>query len=188
VSLIGVLVCGPVAVGQAVAPFSSIEISVAGVATASAEPFSTYWRPQPGAALRVETPFYLGSVFGALQVAHVPARGTATVPDYRSIFVSGGWTASIPLPWDVRLQPALVAGLYGMQFDDPEVPSSVANESEMAAGLAMRVTAPIGSAWRLGAAITGVRVFTRHPIDLVFVEFGITYVLPTPDWLRGVLE
>ncbi len=176
------------AIGQQAEPFGTLEMIAGGLLTGADEPYTEFWDPGAGAAVRVETPFYLGRVFADVAVAPQPARAGRDVPDYLGQYVSAGWGAAVPLPFGARLTPSLRAGLYRMTFDDESLTSAVANESELAAGADLRLSVPVGGGWRLSASATVVRVLTREPIALRLVGVGVSRTLATPGWLREALR
>lgn len=173
---------------QAVQPFSEIEIIISGATTRSVEPFSEYWSTGPGLAVRVETPFYLGHVFGSGMVSNVTARSDADVPSFQSGLLTAGWAASIRLPGDVRIIPGAQTGLYWMRFDDPSTNWASANEAEMVAGIDVRIAVLVGRGFHVTGSASAIRIFTHHPLDLQFFQIGVSRVFTVPGWMQEVFE
>ena len=169
-------------------PFSTIEVVAGGAVTAAAAPLASYWKTGPGLGVRIDTPFYLGNVFGLVQTAQVTPLAGVDVPAYRSVHAAAGWGAPVALPLGVRVMPALRIGTYHMRFDDPQVSAAVANETELTAGVDVRVRVPLGGGWAGSGSVAVLRVFTNQPIDMRIVEVGISRRLATPNWLRRALE
>ena len=168
-------------------PFEALEVGLSGAGTFGEAPYTDYWTPGPGAEARVTTPFYLGRVAaGTLVARHTSAEGAA-VPDFLALYFFGAWSAGVPLPGGLRLEPGLRAGLFRMEFDTDDA-ASVRNEAELALGPELWLSAPLGRGWRLRAGAGTARVFTHERIDLRFAQVGLSRSLRTPGWLRAFLR
>lgn len=166
-------------------PFETLEVRLGGAATVGTAPYTDYWDPGLGVEGRVETPFYLGRFAVGATVA--PHAAVADVPEYLSFYFFGVWSTDLALPAGLRLTPGLHAGLFRMEFDtDDEV--AVRNESELAVGPELWLSAPAGVHWRVHAGASAAHIFTAQRIDLGFVRVGVSRTFRTPGWIRDVLR
>lgn len=177
------LFLAPAAAAQ---PFETLDVRLGGAATVGTAPYTDYWDPGPGVEGRVETPFYLGTFAVGTIVAPHEARGDA-VPDYLSFYFYGVWSADLALPAGLRLAPGAHAGLFRMQFDTDDA-VAVRNESELAVGPELWLSAGVGPRWRVHVGAGAARIFTAERIDLAFVRVGVSRTFRTPGWIEDVLR
>ena len=143
------------------------------------------WDPGPGVEGRIETPFYLGTfAVGAVVAPHAAA---ADVPDYLSFYFYGVWSADLALPAGLRLAPGVHAGLFRMEFDTDDA-VAVRNESELAVGPELWLSAAVAPRWRVHVGAGAARLFTAERIDLAFVRVGVSRTFRTPGWIEDVLR
>ncbi|MDX1530857.1 MAG: hypothetical protein R3362_04965 [Rhodothermales bacterium] len=167
-------------------PFETLEVTAAGLLTATTGDFDELWEPGPGVVLRGATPFYRGHVFLGATGARHTAQDEA-LPDYWALHAFGGWAYAFRLPGGVEAAAGLHAGLYNWKFDsDQEL--SAQWEAELATGLDLWASAPVGRGWRLGGGLQTARIYTRERLDLRFVHVGIGRRFAVPPWLRAVLR
>lgn len=177
------LLAGP----AAAQPFGTLEVGLSGVGTFGEAPYTDFWEPGPGAAIRVATPFYLGHVAAGVYVARHASVEGVEVPDFLALYFFGTWGVEVPLPGGLRLEPGVHAGLFRMEFDTDDAPA-VRNEAELAVGPELWLSVPVGRGWRVRAGGGTARLFTFERIDLRFAQVGVSRTLRTPGWLRDILR
>lgn len=149
--------------------------------------YHSSWTPGPGLALRVSTPFYLGTAHAGVQTAW--HDGADPLPGYLAMLVHGGLGARLSLPLGLEAEPALLAGILSMDFlQDETISAAVRRESELVLGASLDVSAPLTSSLRAIAGVQAVQVYTAPRFRLMSVTAGLRWTARTPGWLRGLLD
>ncbi|MEM6647193.1 MAG: hypothetical protein AAF730_13175 [Bacteroidota bacterium] len=146
--------------------------------------FSDRWSPGYGGHLEVATPFYRG--FFELGVGYHTYGARQPVPVFDALHVYGGYGLYlIDGPVSVSLSGRL--GNYRMQFDEATF-DGVRTESELTVSAVLRGDVALGP--RLGVFASGTyqHTYTFVRLGLVYASAGVTYLLPTPSWLKSALE
>lgn len=188
VLLLATLAAAERAPAQAPAPFSHIEIGAAGGLIRSDDRLRDWWRPGPGALLRLSTPFYLGSVSLAAEASRFRALQPGEQPNFRALVRVAEWNAERGVGRGARVFAGVQAGSLDMSFVDPPTESGNLNENEFLVGFQAGAS---GRLWGgVGATVLASRrrVLTHVPIHLSTASVGLSYLLPTPAWLRDALR
>ncbi|NNF56804.1 MAG: hypothetical protein HKN04_01045 [Rhodothermaceae bacterium] len=151
------------------------------------EAYGGRWAAQPGVAVRAATWFHGGRIHVAF---HLFENETLVegLPGFLALRGELGWGVPLALPAGLRLTPSGQVGVLTMLFEGDEVVSeALTNETELTMGVAGRLEVPLGGAWRVFAAAEWVHVYTAVPIDLAFIQAGLSVSVSTPGWLRGML-
>lgn len=152
------------------------------------DPYEGLWAPSPGAAARVATPFYGGEALVGLSV-HANESGGDDLPEFLALHAYGGWGYPMGLPGRLRLTPSAEVGALHMRFDDEDrFILALQNETELTAGLSVRLDTPVLGRLHAFAAVQALRVYTFERIDLGFVHVGLSTTVASPSWVRRLLR
>lgn len=170
---------------QSAAPFSTLRFTAGAVADVNIGRLANYWEGEPGAMLRVATPFYLGATNLALVAAEFESLAPAQ-PDFELRTLTLGWGMSAPVGAALTVGAGGHVGSAFIDFEDEE--GSNSGENEFAAGLEATLSLALWRGLGATAQATRRRIFTRVPIDLTSVALGLAYTVRTPGPLRDFLD
>lgn len=172
---------------QSAPPFSRIDLSISAAGAVGRDRLHDFWHPEPGAALHVSTPFYLGSA--ALLVHRMPFSPIEPdLLDMDALSVSIEWNADMRIFRGLQATAGIRVGQTTFKFRTQEERIFMIEESELLSGVQAGLVAPITGNWRISLASSHQRIFTAVPIDLSFTTIGLGYSFRTPSWLRTILE
>lgn len=170
------------------ADFATLDAQL-GLTAQLAEPYGGRWTTGPGPVGRVATPFYGGRLHAGLRAYPNADAQADTLPDFLALHAEVGWGPALALPAGARLTGGAHLGAVAFRFDETEPYSgALTNELELAAGLFVRLDAPLGGPVRAWAGADGLHVFTAAPEQLLFVEGGLSVTVASPGWLRRFLR
>jgi hypothetical protein len=106
------------------------------------------------------------------------------LPDFLTVHADAGWGPVVRLPAGLRAVPSIHIGMVGLLFDDEDAAGPLRNESELSAGAAARLDAPLWGRTRAWLGVDVARVFSGPNEDLLFLEGGVSVGLQVPSWLR----
>lgn len=169
------------------APFGTMEVMVGGVGVVGLGLLEDYWRAEHGGAIRVSTPFYVGSAAATIQILEFDAR-SPDQPPFGMRTYALEWSLEGAVAGGVTLGAGIQAGAASMTFDDDGRFWQNVDENEFVAGLQAGLS--VGGRRGAGATLRGThrRLFTRHPIDLTSLTVGIHYTFTTPAPIRDFLQ
>lgn len=172
---------------QADAPWSRLEVGVGGAATLSIGELHPLWRAGPGAALRLSTPFHLGTV--GVSATRLPFRSrSAERPHFRATLAAAEWSVTPRVAGRVQALAGVQVGVLDMRFHRDGDPIANADENELALGVQAGLTARVADRVRLRLVAGRQRVATRVPLHLSMLSAEVSYSAATPRWLREVLR
>jgi len=165
--------------------FDTLLLSASGTLNLDAPTtFSDQWSPGYGGHVEVATPFYRG--FFEVGVAYHTYGARQAVPVFDALHMYGGYGFYL-LDGPVSVSLAGRIGSYRMQFDEATF-ESVRTESELTASAVLRGDIALGPRLGLFASGTYQHTYTFVRLGLVYASPGVTYLPPTPSWLKSALE
>lgn len=175
------------AAAQADAPWSRLEVGVAGAATLGSGDLHALWRPGPGAEVRLSTPFHFGSV--GVSATRLPFRSRSPErPHFRATLAAAEWSVTPQVARGVRVLARVQVGALDMRFHREGEQIANADENELTLGVQAGFTAQVFDRMQLLLVGGRQRVATRIPMHLSVVTAGASYSVATPRWLREVLR
>lgn len=167
----------------------TLELSLAGVAPVG-ETYDGLWVAEPGAALHIGTEFYGGQAYVAFDVfGNTPSE--AGLPEFLALHGNVGWGLTLSLPARLRLVGGGTVGAVHLRFDDEDddrFPDALQNETELTAGLFVRLGARIGGPVHAFVGGDLARVYTATPIVYRRVRAGLSLRIPMPTAVRRLVE
>jgi hypothetical protein len=151
------------------------------------EAYGGRWQAQPGVAVRAATGFQGGVIHTALHLFENENQ-VEGLPGFLALRGELGWGVPIALPAGLQFTPSGQIGALTMLFEGDEVVSeALQNETELTVGVAGRLEVPLSGRWCVFASAEWAHVYTAVPINLTFVQAGLSVSVSTPGWLRGML-
>ncbi|GAB5521216.1 MAG: hypothetical protein RhofKO_34670 [Rhodothermales bacterium] len=146
--------------------------------------FSERWSPGYGGHLEVATPFYSG--FFEIGAAYHTYGARQPVPVFDALHVYGGYGFYL-LDGPVSVSLAGRLGSYRMQFDEPTF-EGVRTETELTTSAVLRADIALSPRFGLFTSGTYQHTYTFVRLGMVYASAGLSYLLPTPSWLKSALE
>lgn len=147
------------------------------------------WQPGVGPQMVVAVPFYTGYLEAVAAYHIYRPRASADVPAFQALMLQLGWGLERPLTSWLTVGGGIRVGNYGMGFDvNGDLERAEVNESELVTALAGRFTVHVSDRWRVVAASSYQRTFTRIRMDLVYTTVGVQYTFDSPSWLQTFLR
>ena len=109
------------------------------------------------------------------------------LPSVRMLGGFVGWSLAADGPAGIVAHTGVRGGVVWMLFEEPGRPPD-RDENELAMGVSVSLRRPVVGDWAATLGVTGFRILTEHPIDLVFAGAGIERTFTSPRWLREGLE
>jgi hypothetical protein len=166
-------------------PFRSLDIGLQLAANTNREELHNYWKSYPALGGMVETPFYAGIARAGVQI-HPFAAKSADAFDFTDTFIYIGWGLPFVQTTRVAWVNTLALGAHIMLFTNPESENN--KETEMGVGFATQIKYRFRSPWSISLACSYNRMFTWKRINLAYISCSLSYLVDTPEWLRGILE
>ena len=163
--------------------YSTVEIGIDGSWNINKNRFHQFWQVEPVPGLFFITPAPRGYYVVGLS-RHV-YHGS---PSYTAYFPNTGWGMALPvfsfLSWDNRVK----IGNYFMLFGDYETNETKNVESELGLTIETGFRISVSEKICIHTSLEYFRIYTRHPIELLFLSTGISYRFDAPAWFRNFLK
>lgn len=172
---------------QSAEPFSSLELSVSATADVGRDPLHRHWRPQPGVAVRVTTPFYLGlASLGVHRMPYTPVQPDQL--DLGALTATLEWSAARRISGWFEGRAGVQVGHSTFKFHTQQERTFILEESELLSGLQVALLVGRVRGWNVSLSAAHQRLYTSTPIRLTVASISAGYSVTTPAWLRTILE
>ena len=167
-------------------PFETIELRVSGTANVNRNFLHNFWNQGTGVQVALATPFYLGFVEAGSALHRYEAVGE--VPGLSAVWLYAGWGLGLDLADRLRLEGSARIGNYHMSFDEASAFASVVNESELAVMLHARAALRAAGPAYIYVSGSYLQAYTFIRMKLWYVSAGVSFRLPSPNWLKVFLR
>jgi hypothetical protein len=176
--------CGGRPATAQVVDSTDLEISV-GIGTVRGGTWDGHWAPGPAGHFDLATRYGPG-LFRLGLSAYASDAIDEALPDFVAVHADAAWGPVVRLPAGLRAVPNAHVGWVALLFDDDDAAGPLRNESEITAGVAARVDAPLWGPARAWLGLDFARIFSRPSEDLLVVAVGVSVGLAAPAWLKRV--
>ncbi|MBN2571223.1 MAG: hypothetical protein JXA68_03785 [Ignavibacteriales bacterium] len=170
-------------------PFENIQVGANYFNNFNKNEFHKYWNSTNGAGAYLKTPFYFGFIKIGLNYSDCQSKSNEQ-PDFVNLIAYLDWGKEFQLPLDICVSTFFKIGISQMDFERSAlfVHEGFLLERELLIGTGFIISYDLIDRLQIFTGLDYQKTFTQKPMELSFLQIGLSYKFDSPEWLKDFLK